>query len=109
MDAASQGARLIILPECFNSPYSTSSFPEYAEAIPDPGQTVDVSAHATLGNVAQWARETGAYIVAGSIPERCSQGKLYNTSTVFDPRGELIAKHRKVHLFDIDIPGKVGI
>ena len=34
-EAASKGAQLISLPECFNSPYGTKYFPEYAENIPD--------------------------------------------------------------------------
>jgi predicted amidohydrolase len=25
---------------------------------------------------------------------------------VYDPQGRMVAKHRKVHLFDIDIPGR---
>jgi len=33
--------------------------------------------------------------------------KFYNTSLLFSPKGELLAAHRKVHLFDIDIPGKI--
>jgi predicted amidohydrolase len=41
-------------------------------------------------------------VVGGSIPE-ISNGKLYNTSSVFDPTGKLIAKHRKVHLFDVSL------
>jgi omega-amidase len=56
-----------------------------------------------LSNV---AREKKVTIVGGSIPER-SNGHLYNTCCVFDKDGELKAKHRKVHLFDIDIPGKI--
>lgn len=54
-----------------------------------------------------WAKELGVYIVGGSIPERSSDGKIYNTSMVFSPTGLLVAKHRKLHLFDIDIPGKM--
>uniref|UniRef100_A0A8C9ZA28 omega-amidase n=1 Tax=Sander lucioperca TaxID=283035 RepID=A0A8C9ZA28_SANLU len=42
----------------------------------------------------------------GSIPEE-DGGKLYNSCTVFGPDGELILKHRKIHLFDIDVPGKI--
>ena len=37
-DAKSQGAELIALPECFNSPYGVNFFPQYAETIPD-GET----------------------------------------------------------------------
>lgn len=54
------------------------------------------------------AKETGIWLLGGSIPERdISDGKVYNTATVYSPKGDLIAIHRKVHLFDIDIPGKI--
>lgn len=46
-------------------------------------------------------------LCAGSIPERAPDGKIYNTSVVYGPDGELLTKHRKMHLFDIDIPGKI--
>ena len=42
----------------------------------------------------------------GSLPERDGD-KLYNTCPVFNPSGNLVAKHRKIHLFDIDVPGKI--
>jgi predicted amidohydrolase len=50
------------------------------------------------------ARDNEVYLVGGSIPERDGDG-YYNTSVIFGPDGELIGKHRKVHLFDIDIAG----
>ncbi|KAK9382227.1 carbon-nitrogen hydrolase [Kockiozyma suomiensis] len=98
LKAASNGAQLVVLPECFNSPYSVAAFPQYAESIPSGETTTFLSS---------LARETAIYLIGGSIPERDEQGKLFNTSLSFSPTGELIAKHRKVHLFDIDIPGKI--
>lgn len=95
-EAASKGANIVALPECFNSPYGTSYFPEYAEPIPGPSTETLVRA----------ARENNIYLIGGSIPEN-DGGKIYNTCTVYDPKGDLIAKHRKVHLFDIEIPGKI--
>lgn len=54
------------------------------------------------------AAETKAYLIGGSIPEYVPDTKkYYNTSLVFSPAGKLIATHRKTHLFDIDIPGKI--
>lgn len=54
------------------------------------------------------AKETGAYVIGASIPELEPKTKEYfNTAFVFDPQGQLLATHRKVHLFDIDIPGKI--
>jgi omega-amidase len=52
------------------------------------------------------ARDTGKYIIGGSIPEKCSKG-IYNTCFCFDKTGKLAATHRKVHLFDISIKGGI--
>jgi omega-amidase len=54
------------------------------------------------------AAETKTYLVGGSIPELdITTKKYYNTSLTFSPTGALLATHRKVHLFDIDIPGGI--
>ncbi|RUP43643.1 carbon-nitrogen hydrolase [Jimgerdemannia flammicorona] len=99
LEASNHGANVVVLPECFNSPYGTSFFPNYAENIPQ-GSSVKA--------LSEMAKDAGVYLFGGSIPERDeSTGKLYNTSTVYDPEGHLVAKHRKVHLFDIDVPGKI--
>uniref|UniRef100_A0A4W6DZ97 omega-amidase n=1 Tax=Lates calcarifer TaxID=8187 RepID=A0A4W6DZ97_LATCA len=97
-EAAGQGSKVVLLPECFNSPYGTSFFSAYAERIP--GESTQVLSEA--------AKENKVYLVGGSIPEEDGGGKLYNSCTVFGPDGELILKHRKIHLFDIDVPGKVS-
>lgn len=95
-EAAGQGGRVVLLPECFNSPYGTNFFPEYAERIP--GESTQM--------LSEVAKESEVYLVGGSIPEK-DEGKLYNSCTVFGPDGVMILKHRKIHLFDIDIPGKI--
>jgi len=100
---------VIVLPECFNSPYGHVHFPVHAESIAyTPGQLYDVgkSESESVRMLSAAARETGAWLIGGSIPEN-ADGKVYNTCTVYSPKGELIAMHRKVHLFDIDIPGKI--
>jgi len=103
--------QLIVLPECFNSPYGAAHFPAYAETIGyKPGEPYDPtkSESDTVRMLSSVAKETGAWLVGGSIPERgASTGNLYNTATVYSPQGELVALHRKIHLFDIDIPGKI--
>ncbi|XP_074335484.1 omega-amidase, chloroplastic-like isoform X2 [Apium graveolens] len=101
MKAAEMGAKLVLLPEMWNSPYSHESFPVYAEEI-DAGSEASPST-AMLSEV---ARTLNITIVGGSIPER-SGDKLYNTCCVFDTDGKLKARHRKIHLFDIDIPGEI--
>lgn len=104
--AAAQGNKIVILPECFNSPYGTKYFPQYAETLlpsPPPADQAP-SFHA----LAKMASDNKVYLVGGSIPEfNPDTKKHYNTSLIFGPDGSLLASHRKVHLFDIDIPGKV--
>ena len=106
LSAAKQGANVIVLPECFNSPYGCDYFPSYAETLlpSPPSQDQSPSFHA----LSAMAAETKTYLVGGSIPElEPSSKKYYNTSLTFAPDGKLLATHRKVHLFDIDIPGKI--
>ena len=92
---AAQGADLVVLPEMFCCPYETAAFPMYAESF---GETVTE----TLSTI---AREYNVILVGGSMPER-EHERLYNTSFVFDRAGTLIARHRKAHLFDINLPGR---
>ena len=54
--------------------------------------------------MAEWARKYHLLLVGGSVPES-ADGLLYNTGFVYDPDGNLLARHRKVHLFDVDLPG----
>lgn len=96
-EAATRGAQLVVLPEIFNSPYIANRFPEYAESYTGPSTNL----------LADLARRHHLILVGGSIPERDEQGALFNTSFTFGPGGELIGRHRKLHLFDIDIPGKM--
>ncbi|KAJ4396579.1 Omega-amidase nit3 [Gnomoniopsis smithogilvyi] len=109
LEAATTGAKIIVLPECFNSPYGCDYFPSYAEQLTPypPSAEQSPSYHA----LSAMAKETGTYLIGGSIPEAVEEDgeskKYYNTSLVFGPKGELLATHRKVHLFDIDIPGKI--
>ncbi|ODV80407.1 carbon-nitrogen hydrolase [Suhomyces tanzawaensis NRRL Y-17324] len=91
---------LVMLPECFNSPYAVDQFRNYAELIPQ-GETTNA--------LASLARKHKIFIVGGSIPELdpSLDNKIFNTSLTFSPEGEIIAKHRKTHLFDIDIPNGI--
>ncbi|KAB1227074.1 Omega-amidase,chloroplastic [Morella rubra] len=100
-EAAAKGAQLVLLPEIWNSPYSNDCFPVYAEDIDAGG---DASPSTTM--LSEVSRLLKITIVGGSIPER-SGNSVYNTCCVFGTDGKLKAKHRKVHLFDIDIPGKI--
>lgn len=96
-EASKNGAQVVSLPECFNSPYGTKYFPEYAENVPD-GQSCQI--------LSQCAKDNKIFLIGGSIPE-VEGNKLFNTSTVWNPEGNLVGKFRKIHLFDIDVPGKI--
>lgn len=93
--AAADGADLIALPEMFCCPYETSNFPLYAEK----------EGEATWQFASDLARRFGVYLSAGSMPEADEEGRVYNTAYVFDRYGRQIAKHRKMHLFDINVQG----
>lgn len=96
--SAGANAELVVLPEMFNCPYDTRKFGDYAEERED---------SRTLRAVSAAAQECGLYMVAGSIPEK-EGDKIYNTSFIFNPSGEIIGAHRKLHLFDIDLSGEVA-
>ena len=96
-EAAKNKADIVVLPEMFNCPYENSQFTQYAEARED---------SPTLKALSGCARDLGVYIVGGSIPE-FDDGNIYNTSFVFNRMGDIIARHRKVHLFNIDVPGGI--
>lgn len=93
--AAEQGADMVVLPEMFCCPYHTSNFPIYAEKEGGPHWQMMSDA----------AKQNHVYLVAGSMPEKDDNGLIYNTSYAFDREGKQIAKHRKMHLFDIDVKG----
>ncbi|CAN6321265.1 unnamed protein product [Urochloa humidicola] len=99
--AAADGAKLVLLPEIWNGPYSNDSFPEYAEDIEAGGEAAP-----SFSMMSEVARSLQITLVGGSIAER-SGGNLYNTCCIFGSDGKLKGKHRKIHLFDIDIPGKI--
>lgn len=99
--ASKMDANLIILPEMFNCPYENEKFIEYSE---------EAENSYTLNLISKIASEEKKYILAGSIPEKettSTSEKIYNTSFMFNPDGKIIAKHRKMHLFDIDVKGKI--
>lgn len=92
--AAGRGARFILLPEVFNGRTfikTTRDLSAMAEAIPG----------GSLRPFLEAAQKFKVFILAGSIYEKAPQkAKVYNTSTLISPQGKIIAKYRKMHLFD---------
>ncbi|MGL6162792.1 MAG: carbon-nitrogen hydrolase family protein, partial [Aeromonas veronii] len=92
-EAAAAGANLVVLPEMFVCPYQTNVFAEYAQK----------EGGAIWGKLSTIAAKEKIWLVGGSVPELGENDEIYNTCYVFDPQGNQVGKHRKVHLFDIQI------
>ncbi|WP_054697385.1 carbon-nitrogen hydrolase family protein [Syntrophomonas palmitatica] len=97
-NAVNNGAEMVVLPEVFNAPYQAELFPDYAEAFPGPSTDF----------LSQKALKHNICLVGGSVIERDDSGRLYNTSFVFDSAGKLMGRHRKMHLFDVNISGGIN-
>lgn len=102
-ESKNQGADLAVLPEMFNCPYENEKFIEYAEILED---------SQTLMEISNIAKEENIHVLAGSIPElerddENDTESIYNTAVFFDNNGKQLGKHRKMHLFDIDVKGKI--
>lgn len=98
--ASERGARLAVLPEMF-----LWRGPE--EGIPAAAESLDGPSVARLGRLAARASVT---LVAGSLYEADPSGGLpFNTTVVFGPDGDRLGVYRKIHLFDVSIPGKVAV
>jgi len=101
--AASEGAQLVVLPECF-------SFLGQREgdklAIAEPFDAAG-PAGPVMSTLRDLAAKHGVWIVGGGTPELVpgDQKRAYNTALAIAPSGELVARYRKIHLFDVDIPG----
>ncbi|MDG4764795.1 carbon-nitrogen hydrolase family protein [Solwaraspora sp. WMMD406] len=96
--AAAGGADLAVLPEYVD-------YLGTAAGLPDP-EPID----GTVGTYfATAARELGIWVLVGSYHERGpDQRRTYNTSLMFNRQGELVGTYRKIHLYDVEIPGRVS-
>jgi predicted amidohydrolase len=95
-EAAGRGAGFVALPENFGFLRSTG------DPAPD-AQTVDGP---WVRRLAETARKHHLTLLLGSLPEKSPEpGKVHNTSVLLGPDGAVLAVYRKIHLFDIDLPG----
>ncbi len=99
-EAALSAPQIIALPEYFAClSDNPNEMHASAEVLPPDGHGAD--AYATMSSL---AKELGLTIHAGSIVEQHGNS-FFNTTIVFGPNGDDIARYRKIHLFDVDVPG----
>jgi predicted amidohydrolase len=95
-EAADGGADIAALPETFIYLGPVADIAEVAEPVPG-GPTCERLAKISL--------ERELWVLGGSLPERDGE-RVYNTSPLFDRRGDLAARYRKIHLYDVDLPNQ---
>jgi predicted amidohydrolase len=95
-EAADVGADLAVLPELFPYLGPRSTIAEIAEAVPGGPATEMLSKAADRGRM---------WVAGGSVPERDGD-RVHNTAPLLDRTGELVARYRKIHRFDVDLEGQ---
>jgi predicted amidohydrolase len=95
-EAADAGADLVILPEFFGYLGDDAEIPRIAEPVPGGPATEMLSMAADHG---------GCWVAGGSIAERDGD-RVFNTAPLLDRTGSLVARYRKIHLFDVDLEGQ---
>ncbi|HYL81809.1 MAG TPA: nitrilase-related carbon-nitrogen hydrolase, partial [Candidatus Acidoferrum sp.] len=89
--AGGAGAHMLVLPEMFMAlPSQNVPLSEVAEPLDS----------AFCQGLAALARERGMFVAAGLWEKVPGHDKVYNVLAVFDPKGEMAAVYRKLHLFD---------
>lgn len=104
--AATFGALLVGLPE--NFAYLGNDRDHrlaIAETLPDPGTAGAGPTGPILGAMQELARATGTWLLLGGFPERGAGNKIRNSAVLLDPSGAVVSVYRKMHLFDVDVPG----
>lgn len=108
-EAAERGAGFVCLPENFafmrreGQAFPYVQAPRLASELSGrnlneegPGEIVEA--------LSDWARQYGLWLLGGTVPEVIEGSpRIYNTSLLFDPKGKLVSRYRKIHLFDVDL------
>jgi len=103
--AVSAGARMVLLPECFSL---------LGQSERDRLAVAEVLEHQTgpvMATLTDLAAKHGIWLIGGGTPEAIPSQtrRSFNTAVVVDPRGTLVSRYRKIHLFDVDIPGNASL
>lgn len=97
---------MIVLPEMFTTPFNKEYMLAHKEPITH--NFISNPQCVTSRMLSEMAKRTQKYIVGGSIPEEVEgNDRIFNTCLCMNRSGEIVTKHRKLHLFDINIPGGI--
>ncbi|MCL4502653.1 MAG: carbon-nitrogen hydrolase family protein [Deltaproteobacteria bacterium] len=95
-EAAGRGVQLVALPEHFAGYGLDSAVAAAAQPLDGPRVT----------EFRELAGKLGIFLLLGSFPEQAGPGERhYNTSVLISPQGQILAHYRKLHLFDVELPG----
>ena len=94
-DAVFEGAEVIFLPEAFAYIGPDEGQIPIAESFDESGPI--------LSSCTNLARKHSVHLLAGGFPEKATHDKIYNTCFHVSPTGEVRARYRKIHLFDVDL------
>lgn len=98
IDASRRGARVVVLPENF-AYFGTEA------GRADIAEEVGANDGAIMSALASVCRQCDVYVIGGGMPEKSNvKERPYNTCVVLNPHGEVIARYRKIHLFDVTLP-----
>jgi len=97
-EAAERGAELVVLPEKWTGLGEAEELRRVAEPLGEGPAYAAMRA---------WAAELGIALVGGSITELRGDGRLANTSVAFDSDGSEAGVYRKIHMFDVEVEGRV--
>jgi nitrilase len=98
-EAATRGARLAALPENFSFMGLKDADKRTVAEADGKGPAQDF--------LAATARQLQLWIVGGTVPLAAgADGRVAAASLVYDADGERVARYDKIHLFDVDIPGR---
>lgn len=97
-EAARAGAELVTLPENFAFMGEEQNKREIAESTEDGGGPITKA-------ITSAAAHNRVWLIAGGMPEASGDAaRPYNTSLLIAPDGRIVARYRKIHLFDVDLP-----
>ena len=96
-DAKSAGAEYVLTPEMTNI---LAANREQLFAV-----AVEEEADASLATLREVARKFGIYVHIGSLAIRISPDRAANRSFLVDPKGDILARYDKIHMFDVDLAG----